>query len=134
MSKNLPERHFSRIPFDAETFILATDNDQKWPCTLLDISLDGALTSLPSGWDAQCGDSYQLELQLGTEHEEDLRLHMDVKVIHIEDDHVGFEVVKMGIETANHLHRLVELNIGNSETLKRELAELVSLHTSGTVH
>lgn len=134
MSKNKSARHFSRIPFDAETHILSADNQQKWPCTLLDISLDGALTSLPPGWSAQCGDNYLLELQLGAEHEGDLRLHMDVKVRHMEDDHVGFEIMKMGIETANHLHRLVELNIGNSQTLKRELEELVNLHKSGAVH
>ena len=131
MSSKRPERHFSRIPFDAETHILSADNQQQWSCTLIDICLDGALTSLPTDWSAQIGDSYKLELQLGAKHEEELRLHMDVRVAHMEDDHVGFEIVEVDIEAANHLHRLVELNIGNSDMLKRELAELIKLHKSG---
>ena len=128
MSSNKSVRHFTRIPFDAETHILSVDNDQRWPCTLIDISLNGALTSLPADWPAQCGDSYKLELQLGNQHEAELRLHMDVKVTHMEDDHVGFEIVLMDVDTASHLHRLVELNAGDANTLKRELAELIREH------
>ncbi|MFC1589814.1 PilZ domain-containing protein [Pseudomonadota bacterium] len=130
MSLKRSERHFSRIPFDAETHIISADTHQKWPCTLIDISLNGALTSLPADWPAQRGDNYKLELQLGSEDEKELRLHMDVTVAHIEDDHAGFEIVLVDIDTANHLQRLVELNTGDSNILKRELAELIKLHRS----
>ncbi|MDH3343188.1 MAG: PilZ domain-containing protein [Gammaproteobacteria bacterium] len=125
MSFNQSKRHFSRIPFDANTLILSEDSKHRWPCTLFDISLNGALTSLPDGWNGQPGDNYRLELQLGSKHEEALRLHMNVEVSHIENDHVGFQVLEMDIDTANHLHRLVELNTGDSNILKRELAELI---------
>ncbi|MCK5002413.1 MAG: PilZ domain-containing protein [Gammaproteobacteria bacterium] len=129
MSLNQSERHFSRIPFDAETNIVSIDDNQKWPCTLLDISLHGALTSRPANWPAQCGDDYKLILQLGSEHDEDLRLHMDVRVTHMENDHVGFEIIQMDIDTANHLRRLVELNVGDEDILQRNLAELIKQHT-----
>jgi len=126
------ERHFSRIPFDAETHIISVDNNEKWPCTLIDISLNGALTSLPVYWPAKRGDSYRLELQLGDYQATALRLLMDVNVAHIEDDHVGFQIVEMDVDTASHLHRLIELNTGDERILNRELAELIKLHNSGT--
>ena len=132
MSSNKSARHFTRIPFDVETHILSTDGNQQWSCTLIDISLNGALTSRPADWSAKCGDNYKLELQLGSEHEEALRLHMDVKVIHIEHDHMGFEIMEMDVDTASHLHRLIELNTGDTNILKRELAELIKLHNSDT--
>ena len=132
MSANHPERHFSRIPFYAETQILSTDSDQKWPCNLIDISLHGAFTSLPKNWPAKCGDNYKLELQLGSQHDESLCLHMDVKVSHMELNHVGFEIVKMDVDTASHLHRLIELNEGDTTIMERELSELIKLHNSGT--
>lgn len=132
MSLTQSERHFSRIPFDATTHIRSADDKQSWPCTLFDISLHGALTSMPDNWSAQCGDSYRLELQLGGAQDEELQLHMDVKVAHIENDHVGFEIEQMDIDTASHLHRLIELNSGDTNILKRELAELIKRHTSGS--
>lgn len=128
MSVNQSKRHFSRVPFDAETHILNVDKSQKWPCILLDISLNGVLTSLPADWSAQVGDDFKLQLQLGSEHEEDLQLHFDVRVAHMEGDHVGFEIVQVDLETANHLHRLVELNLGDETVLKRNFDELIKQH------
>ncbi|MDH5612131.1 MAG: PilZ domain-containing protein [Gammaproteobacteria bacterium] len=130
MSQTLSERHFSRIPFDAETHIINPDDNQSWPCTLFDISLNGALTSLPIYWPAKRGDSYRLEIQLGDVNKNDLRLSMNVKVAHMEVDHAGFEIVDMDVDTASHLHRLIELNTGDETILKRELAELIKLHES----
>ena len=124
-------RHFTRIPFDAETYILNSDNNQKWPCNLLDISLNGALISPPADWHAKSGDSYKLELQLGSRHEEELLLHMDVKVARMEDDHVGLQIESMDVDTASHLHRLIELNEADTDILDRELAELIKLHNLG---
>lgn len=130
MSTTQSERHFSRIPFDAETHIISADNNEKWPCTLIDISLNGALTSLPVYWPAKRGDIYKLELQLGNYQAAALRLVMDVNVAHIENDHVGFQIVEMDVDTASHLHRLIELNTGNDMILERELAELIKLHNN----
>ena len=129
MSENKSKRHFSRVPFDAETLILNVDKSQKWPCILLDISLNGVLTSLPADWSAQVGDDSKLQLQLGSEHEEDLQLHIDVRVAHMEDNHVGFEIEQVDLDTANHLHRLVELNVGDETILKRNIDELIKQHT-----
>ncbi|MCW8831662.1 MAG: PilZ domain-containing protein [Gammaproteobacteria bacterium] len=121
-------RHFTRIPFDAETSLLTMDKSQQWSCTLIDISLNGALIALPDGWQGKAGDNYRLEIQLGSQHEDELRLHMEVKVVHMEHDHVGLQVEQMDVDTSSHLHRLIELNTGDTKVLERELAELVKIH------
>lgn len=124
MSLNKLIRQFSRIPFDAETCLYDTDKKHSWPCQLIDISLNGALVSPPADWSAKTGDSYKLELKLSDE----LCLRMDVRVAHIKDDHVGLQVELMDVDTASHLHRLIELNTGDSKELDRELAELIDQH------
>ena len=134
MSLNKTMRHFSRIPFDADTYILSTDNNQKWHCTLLDISLNGALVSQPDDWHGKIGNNYKLEVQLGSGHDKELLLHMDVTIAHIEDIHLGLHIVEMDVDTASHLHRLIELNTGDTNILNRELAELIEQHNSGAEH
>lgn len=128
MSVTQSERHFSRIPFQAETRIISPDDSETWPCTLFDISLNGALTSLPVYWPAKRGEVYRLELQLANSPSQAHRLLMVVSVAHIEDDHVGFKIVEMDVDTASHLHRLIELNTGDDKILKRELTELIRQH------
>ena len=131
MSLNKFIRQFSRIPFDAESHIINVKNNLRMPCSLLDISLNGVLIQLPSSESVQPGDNYKLELQLGSEHKEELCLHMDVRVSHIKDDHIGLQIEKMDIDTASHLHRIIELNTGDPDILERELAELIKQHESG---
>ena len=131
MSLNKFVRQFSRIPFDAETHIINVENNMRMLCTLLDISLNGALIQLPSSEFVKSDNNYKLELQLGSEHEEELCLHMDVRVSHIKEDHIGLHIEKMDIDTASHLHRIIELNTGDPDILERELAELIKQHESG---
>jgi len=128
MSLNKFIRQFSRIPFDAETHIIDVNNNSRIPCTLLDISLNGALIQLPTSESIQSDNNYKLEVQLGSEHEEELCLHMDVRVTHIKDDHIGLQIEAMDIDTASHLHRIIELNTGDPDILERELAELIKQH------
>ena len=128
MSVDQEHRHFTRIPFDATVQILHPENGQHWDCQLVDISLHGALTSQPENWPGRNGENYKLVLQLGSGTEEDLRLHMNVSVAHIENNHIGFQCTQMDVDTATHLHRLVELNLGDANILERELTELIKQH------
>ena len=120
------QRHFTRIPFDGQVHILQVDNGQSWIGKLLDISLNGALISHPDGWSAKIGDAIQLRLQLG--EDADTNLCMDTTVSHIEAGRIGLHCQQMDLDTATHLHRLVELNLGDPELLKRELFELIQQH------
>ncbi|NOZ36906.1 MAG: PilZ domain-containing protein [Gammaproteobacteria bacterium] len=124
---NPPEqRHFTRIPFDARIRIIQPEDSQSWNSDLLDISLNGALVTRPEDWSAKMGDAIQLELQLGEDPQ--TYLHMDTTVAHIEDTRVGLHCKQMDLDTATHLHRLLELNLGDPELLKRELSELIQHH------
>ncbi len=120
------QRHFTRIPFDARIRIIQPEGRQRWDSTLLDISLNGALVVRPDNWAVKIGEPVQLELQLGENMQ--IHLHMDTTVAHIEDSLVGLHCRQMDLDTATHLHRLLELNLGNPELLKRELSELIRHH------
>ena len=114
------KRRFSRIPFHSK--VLIRNDKDKWPGQLIDISLKGVLTSLPSNWSGQPGDQFQIEIILDSS---DVVIRMDVSVAHIEDDHMGLTCDHIDIDSISHLRRLVELNIGDSEILQRELSELI---------
>ncbi len=126
MSNHPEQRHFTRIPFDARIRIIQTEGGQSWSGTLLDISLNGALVVRPDDWSAKIGEPVQLELQLGENTPP--CLHMETTVAHIEDTRVGLHCNQMDLDTATHLHRLLELNLGDPELMKRELSELIQQH------
>ena len=115
------KRHFTRIPFDATVQIEnpASSLQRK----LIDISLKGMLVKRPDDWQVTVGDHFQVTLKL---NESDAVINMEVKASHVEKDHVGFTCEHIGIDSITHLRRLVELNLGDSELLNRELSELIA--------
>ncbi|NOZ52084.1 MAG: PilZ domain-containing protein [Gammaproteobacteria bacterium] len=113
-------RLFTRIPFEASANIIST-TEGRWQCQLIDISLKGVLVSKPDGWDAALDDPYLLELDLDNN---DIKICMQVSVAHIENKHVGFRCEHIDIDSISHLRRLVELNVGDTEILNRELSAL----------
>jgi c-di-GMP-binding flagellar brake protein YcgR len=123
MSEYTEQRHFSRIPFDAEVQITDPLNDSKHSARLLDISLKGALTTQPDALVAEVNKTCLLELSL-TDSNNDIRLEMEALVVHMEDGRIGFQYQHMDLDTAAHLHRLVELNLADEKLMERELAEL----------
>ena len=123
MSEYTEQRHFSRIPFDAEVQITDPQNNTRHSARLLDISLKGALTTQPETSATEINKTYLLEFSL-TDFDSDTRLHMEASVVHMEEDRIGFQYQNMDLDTAAHLHRLVELNLGDEKLMERELAEL----------
>jgi len=118
MSEQQEQRIFSRINFDAQTTIMS--NDQEWKTTLLDISLKGALVTMPDNWNAEIGSTFNLKITLS----EDTTISMEATVAHIENEHIGFHCVHIDLESITHLRRIVELNTGNEDLLHRELSSL----------
>ena len=117
------KRHFTRIPFNATASVTSTNSGQKYMAELLDISLKGVLIRKPDDWQGNDGDEFLVDLQLaGSEVE----LKLNVIVVHIEGSHVGFKTEQMDLDTATHLHRLLELNLGDEKLLERELSELIN--------
>ena len=113
------KRKFSRIAFDTDVHLVNAEGS--WKSELIDVSLKGILTAEPKNWTAKIGDHYLAELLMG---DEETVIRMEVSVAHIEDKHVGFKCQHIDMDSASHLRRLVELNIGDTEILNRELSEL----------
>lgn len=113
------KRKFSRITFDTDIHLVSAEGS--WNCQLLDISLKGILATTPDGWHAKMGDHFLAEMLQGNE---DATIRMEVSVMHIEEGHAGFRCEHIDLDSISHLRRLVELNLGDSDILERELAEL----------
>jgi hypothetical protein len=113
------KRIFSRITFDAS--VRMTDARGEWQSSLQDISLKGALVKIPSGWQGKPGDKCRLRIiLLGG----DAEIDMEAAVAHIETNSVGFRCEGIDSDSAAHLRRLIELNLGDEALLDRELAAL----------
>lgn len=122
MNEPADKRHFSRIPFVTDVHLVSADGS--WNIQLIDVSLKGILTTKPGGWHAKLGNHYLVEML--TENE-DTTIRMEVSVVHIEDQHVGFRCEHIDLDSISHLRRLVELNLGDSDILHRELTELLKV-------
>ena len=121
MDDNTPEkRRFQRIQFDAPCEIYWQDDMQT--AEVLDISLKGVLVSRPAGWAASEGEPCEITIHLN-DHES--AIVMAVTLRHLEPDRLGFKIEYIDLESASHLKRLVELNLGDAELLERELFHLI---------
>lgn len=114
------QRKFTRIKFDANAFISA--GGERWQVELLDISIRGALLQSPYRDTLSEGTVVSLSINLCGE-EEDIELHG--KVAHIHDDYIGIVSKHMDVDSISLLRRIVELNVGDSELLEREMRALV---------
>lgn len=113
------KRHFHRVPFAASIQLAAAE--QRWPATLLDISLKGALVAPPQGCKLAVGAVCMLELHLD---EAETIIQMRTRVAHVTDHHLGLRCDQIDAESLTHLRRLIELNLGDAELANRELSQL----------
>jgi hypothetical protein len=121
MSKQQPEEHrrFTRVPFVAQARLHTADNE--WPCELLDVSLRGALIRRPATWPARKGEAVELALEIA----DGVSIRMQATVVHIEAERAGFACHHLDLDSAAHLRRLIELNLGDEAQLHRELASMI---------
>ncbi len=112
-------RRFARIPFRA--VVTTRSRDQEREVELLDISLKGALISRPAGCEAEVGDELEFELRL----EEGTVIRMAMRVAHHRPDRIGLSCESIDIDSVTHLRRLVEINLGDADQVKRELGALI---------
>ncbi|CZF77104.1 Cyclic diguanosine monophosphate-binding protein [Grimontia celer] len=115
-------RKFSRVVYRTPATI--RQNDKSWETKVLDLSLKGALLATPAGWESGNADDYDLSFRL---HDSDIELDMDLKLIQESDEYLRFQIDHIDIDSASHLKRLVELNVGNDDLLHREIAQLTDL-------
>jgi hypothetical protein len=113
-------RHFSRIAFHRPAELdLRVERDT---CEVLDVSLKGALVEVPVGSRARVGRECVLKIRLDAG---DAVIEMAGEIAHREGNQVGVRCREIDLDSIAHLRRLVELNVGDDELLRRELAELI---------
>lgn len=117
----MPEhRQFTRVHFELPVSL--TVGKQVHTVELVDISLKGALVTLPAGTVASpTGAECRLELKLD---EAPTVIRMTGHVARAAGDHVGVRCDSIDLDSATHLRRLVELNLGDTALLERELSAL----------
>lgn len=118
------KRHFHRVGHDARVYL--TGAGQTWLGKVLDLSLKGCLLELDQPHLIDPGLIYQLSIHLTDE----IHIDMDVRLAHQDDRHVGLHSVSIDSDSAGQLHRLIELNLGDSTLLERDIqAMLVGTQT-----
>lgn len=114
------KRRFHRIGFDAPCELHW--EEQVWTSELIDISLKGVLVRRPQGWSVPLRQPCEVVIHLD---DNETGIVMAVELRHIEDYRLGFSCQYIDLESATHLRRLVELNLGDQALLDREFAHLV---------
>lgn len=116
----MDKRHYHRVGHDARA-TLAVDV-QAWTCTVEDLSLKGGLVKLADNWSLDPTRHYHLSIHLTHA----IHIDMDVALAHQEGQYAGFRCLGIDADSATKLRRLVELNLGDSHLLERDLHELAT--------
>ena len=112
-------RRFRRVDFFTGAFLC--DANGRVPCDVHDVSLHGALVAVPADYrDVSLMTPLTLEIPL----DDETAIRMQVEVAHERENVLGLECVNIDVDSITHLRRLVELNLGDSSLLERELPAL----------
>lgn len=114
-------RRFKRIGFDARTEL--SQNGQRWNVRLVDLSLKGLLVERPDPWTGDSAQPFLVDIYLSP----DTCVEMDVKLMHDNNQQLGFACMHIGLQSISHLKRLIELNLADHKELDRELAALIEV-------
>ena len=114
-------RHFIRVHFDAPALLATATNTLS--VQVLDLSLKGALVSLPPGMALEPGTLCQLTVPLTSTSD---HIVMSAEVAHIDSHCVGLLCRTIDLDSVTHLRRLIELQLGAPSLLERDLAELTA--------
>ncbi|PKO56632.1 MAG: hypothetical protein CVU28_02225 [Betaproteobacteria bacterium HGW-Betaproteobacteria-21] len=115
-------RHYSRIRFHGTARLLVAD--RQLPCTVLDLSLKGALIKLEEDLpDLAADEPCLLEISL---QDDAIIVRMEANLAHRSGHHAGLVCREIDLDSITHLRRLLELNLGDAELLNREFSALIS--------
>ena len=118
---NNDNRHFHRIFYNAD--VTLNYEAITLPCKLIDISLKGCLLQFNEPWTDPLENIYTLQLKLS----DNVSISMQVSPTHVIGNNAGFKCEHIDIDSISQLRRLVELNLGDSEVLERDLLALSEL-------
>ncbi|GGB49515.1 cyclic diguanosine monophosphate-binding protein [Oceanisphaera marina] len=114
-------RLFIRIGFSTPAWLVQADGQQH-QSEVKDISLQGALVTVTEPWTVQNGEPVELRLALDGY---DQHITMLAYQRFHQPGAIGLECQQLDINSAEHLRRLVELNLGDEALLLRQFEELI---------
>lgn len=112
-------RQFTRILFSIKATLEI--DEQQYPVSIHDISLNGALITTPLSDTPLKGKLGSLVFFLT---DTDLSVSMHIAVVHQTSEETGLQCNAIDIDSISHLRRLVELNLGDENQLNKELSQL----------
>lgn len=112
-------RQFTRVLFSIKAEL--TVEDIIYPVSIHDISLNGALITAVQSEQPLKGKLGTLRFFL-SDNESEVTMH--IAIVHEHDDETGLQCNAIDIDSVTHLRRLIELNLGDSEQLNKELSQL----------
>lgn len=112
-------RQFTRILFSIKAELKL--EDKIYSVSIHDISLKGVLVTAVASEHSLKGKNGTLTFSLS---DNESKVTMDITVVHEQDDETGLRCNAIDIDSASHLRRLIELNLGNSEQFDKELSQL----------
>ena len=110
-------RNFQRVAFATKAEINC--HGKIYHGELLDISLQGALVLTNEAISLKEGNRCELSIHL---LDSEITLQFEADIVHRQENRHGCKFVSEDTETATHLRRLLELNIGSAEIIDREVA------------
>jgi len=113
------KRHFHRVAHDARASLAYAG--RALACTVEDLSLNGCLLELDEPRALDPGQVYHLSIHLTYS----IHITLDVVLAHQTDRLAGFRCVSIDADSAGQLRRLIELNLGDSTLLERDMRELI---------
>ncbi len=119
MNAHSNKRKFNRVTHDARATL--STPERTWPCTVEDISLKGCMVSLPTNWTLDPNITYRLSIHLSYA----IHIEMDVVRAHQDGHLVGLRCVDIDADSISELKRLIELNLGDSAMLDRDIHALI---------
>ena len=115
-------RQFTRVLFSINA--ISEIEQKNYPVTIHDISLNGALVTMPNPDSSLKGKLGLLHFDLANGES---IVEMHVAVVHEVHDEVGLQCNAIDIDSVTHLRRLVELNLGDESQLHKEISQLSRL-------
>ncbi|WP_026287467.1 PilZ domain-containing protein [Thioalkalivibrio sp. ALJ24] len=113
-------RRFQRIPLEFPGRLEL--DGRACPVRVLDISLRGVLVECEGLEPLAPGTPGQVDIPLSDE----AGIAFEGTVRWQQGERLGLEIAAMPLESAGHLRRLVELNLGDEALLEREFAAMVA--------
>ncbi len=123
----MEHRRFTRIPLDTDVQIHDSQSHKKWQSELIDISLKGLKIARPIDWLISKHVHFEINLILSKDN---IEIKIQTELKHFDEAILGFQIKHIDVNSASHLHRLLELNLGDNNLLDREYHELISPNIS----